>query len=78
MQFHPREGRHPDHRMIFDEDIDEQVLVQHLKNLSCSRLHVDYIKFMSTSLVNLSHLYSILDKSPFSPWFPVTYYFLIR
>lgn len=64
--------------MFSGGNTDEQVIVQHLKNLSCNRLHVDYVKFISTILVSLSHLYPILDKSPFSLQFPVTYYFLIR
>lgn len=63
---------------LFDEDIDEQVLVKHLKNLFYNRANVDYIKFISKTLVTLSHLYSILDKGLFSPQLPVTYYFLIR
>lgn len=64
--------------MLFDEDIDEQVLVKHLKNLSYNRFYVGYIKFISKTLVNLSHLYSIPDKDPLSPQLPVTHYFFIR
>lgn len=68
----------PSSGILFDEDIDEQVLVKHLKNLFYNRANVEYIKFISKTLVNLSHLYSILDKGLFSPQLPVTYYFLIR
>lgn len=52
-------SRDSDYGMLFDESIDDQVLVKYLKNLSYNRFYVYHIKFSCKTLPNLPHLYSI-------------------
>lgn len=68
---------HPSSEMLSEENIGEQALVKHLRNLSYNRIYVDSTKCPGNTLVHLSHLYSVLDRGLLLPWL-VTYYFLIR